>query len=417
MTVPSHLLFAGAAGSDGPPATAEAASPQALATGCTIECVDTEEALDALGPEWRALEATSHNAFPFRTHEWAKAWWKHLGQRRRAVKDSLFVRALRSPDGTLFAVAPLLLTERPGIGPWRVRCLQFIGPDGYVTEVGGILCAPEREREAYGALAAHLQASPGRWDWMIWSGLSPDGSSGPAVEAVAPLEWMARAPNYLLELAPTWEEFRAGLSRNMKEALRKCANAPRRDGLDLRLEIAREPAALAPALEQFFRLHSARAGLIGTVRHKDFFKERGTKAFLIDICAALARRGATRVFSLKQGETTVAARIGFVFGDTLYLYYSGYDPAYRAYSVMTTTVAEAIRAAIGEGLRFVNLSMGNDVSKTRWRPREIRYGEALQVSPDRRARFWFRLYRGARRALHLPAVAHLASRYLWRRFD
>lgn len=389
----------------------------AASTSLAIECIETEDALEALGPEWRALEASSRNGFPFRTHEWAKLWWKHLGQRRRAVKDSLFIRALRGPDGTLFAVAPLLLTERPGFGPVRVRCLQFIGPDGYITEMGGILCAPEREREAYSALAAHLQANRNRWDWIIWSGLQPDGASGRAVAEIAPLEWIGHAPNYLLELSPTWEEFRAGLSRNMKEALRKCANAPRREGLELRFEVTRDAPALAPGLEQFFRLHSARAGLAGTVRHKDFFKERGTKAFLIDLCTAMAQRGALRIFSLKLGDTTVSTRIGFVFGDTLYLYYSGYDPAYRAYSVMTTTVAEAIRAAIGEGLRFVNLSMGNDVSKTRWRPTEVRYGDALQVSPDRRARFWFRLYRGTRRALHLPAVARLASRYLWRRFD
>jgi CelD/BcsL family acetyltransferase involved in cellulose biosynthesis len=386
-------------------------------SGCTIESISTPEELVRLGPEWRALDAASGNGFPFRTYEWTEAWWKHLPQLRRTVSDSLFVRALRDPDGKLFAVAPLLLTERPGIGPLRIRCLQFIGPDGYITEMSGILCAQGREEEAYRELAAHLQANCDRWDWMTWSGLMPEGASGRAVQEVAPLEWLGRAPNYVLDLASSWDEFRAALPRNMKEALRKCYNAPKRAGLAFNLEIAREPAQVKEALEDFFRLHKARAGLDGTVRHKDFFKEPGTRNFLTEACSVLAQRGATRVFSLKLGSTTVAARVGFVLGDSLYLHYSGYDPAFRAYSVMTATVAEAIRSAIGEGLRFVNLSMGNDVSKTRWRPREIGYGEALQISPRGGARFWFRAYRLGYKTLHLPAVERLASRYLWRRYD
>jgi CelD/BcsL family acetyltransferase involved in cellulose biosynthesis len=382
-----------------------------------IESISTPEELARFGPEWRALDAESGNGFPFRTYEWTQAWWKHLPQRRRTVSDSLFVRALRDPDGKLFAVAPLLLTERPGVGPLRVRCLQFIGPDGYITEMSGILCAKGREEEAHCELAAHLQANCDQWDWMIWSGLMPEGASGRAVHEVAPLEWLGRAPNYVLDLATSWDEFRAGLPRNTKEALRKCYNAPKRAGLVFTLEIAREPVEVKEALGEFFRLHTARAGLEGTVRHKDFFKERGARTFLLEACSVLAQRGATRIFSLKLGRATVAARIGFVLGNSLYLYYSGYDPAYRAYSVMTTTVAEAIRSAIGEGLCSVNLSMGNDVSKTRWRPRENRYGEALQISPRASARFWFHVHRQAHNALHLPAVSQLASRYLWRRFD
>ena len=74
----------------------------------------------------------------------------------------------------------------------------------------------------------------------------------------------------------------------------------------------------------------------------------------------------------------VALRLGFVHDDELYLYYSGYDPAWGRYSVMTTVVAEAIKWAIGQGFGRVNLSTGSDVSKTRWRPSHVEYVEGVQ---------------------------------------
>jgi CelD/BcsL family acetyltransferase involved in cellulose biosynthesis len=71
----------------------------------------------------------------------------------------------------------------------------------------------------------------------------------------------------------------------------------------------------------------------------------------------------------------------------LYLYYTGYDPNWRKYSIMTTVVAESIKWAIENRLKAVNLSMGNDVSKTRWGPKEIVFRQGVQVSPN----WWGRL--------------------------
>jgi CelD/BcsL family acetyltransferase involved in cellulose biosynthesis len=67
-----------------------------------------------------------------------------------------------------------------------------------------------------------------------------------------------------------------------------------------------------------------------------------------------------------------------VVADSLYLYYSGFDPQWARYSVMTTTMAEAIKYAIAQGLNTVNLSPTKDISKTRWGPREVIYRSAFQ---------------------------------------
>ena len=391
--------------------------PLATNSSLVVEKIDTLEQLFALQPQWRELELASGNALPFRTSDWVVSWWTHFRESRTAVKDSLFVRVLRTRSGQLVAIAPLMRTERPAVGPFRVRILQFFGPDGYVTELSGPLCLPAFEEQAFHCLLDHLRASASGWDWMLWRGLRVDGPWAHAVAAAGSVEWGEETPGYILPLAATWEEFRAGLPRNIKESLRKCYNSLKRDGHNFSFEIARRPEEMGAALEHFCRLHSARAALAGTVKHKDFFIAPKARRFLFDVCRRFAERGMARVFMLRVGSEVVAARIGFVIGKSLYLYYSGYDPAFGKYSVMTTVVAEALRSAISENLTSVNLSMGKDISKTRWRPNQTLYREALQISPSSRAKFTLSAYRNIRNRLASSPIRWLTARLLWRHLD
>jgi CelD/BcsL family acetyltransferase involved in cellulose biosynthesis len=395
----------------------EPVRPLATSSSLVVENIGTFEGMLALLPQWRELEAASGNPLPFRTSDWAISWWTHFRENRAAVADSLVLLALRARSGQLVAVAPLMRTERPAVGPFRIKVLQFFGPDGYVTELSGPLCLPAFEQQAIDAILDHLRATASTWDWMLWRGLRVDGPWAPAVAAAGPVEWGEEVPGYILPLAGTWEEFRAQLPRNVKESLRKCYNSLKRDGHTFSFEIARKPEEMDPALEHFCRLHSARAGLTDTVKHKDFFTAARARRFLFDVCGRFAKRGMVRVFMLRVGSEIVAARIGFVIGKSLYLYYSGYDPAFRKYSVMTTVVAEALRTAISEKLTSVNLSMGRDLSKTRWRPNETLYREALQISTSSHAKFTLSAYRNIRKGLRSTPIRWLASRLLWRSLD
>ena len=68
-----------------------------------------------------------------------------------------------------------------------------------------------------------------------------------------PLRWGRYQPANVLPLAPTWELFRAGLKRNIKESLRRCYNSLKRDGLAIRLVVADTPDAIHTALEDVLR--------------------------------------------------------------------------------------------------------------------------------------------------------------------
>lgn len=373
----------------------------------SVRCITTSGDLEALLPAWRALELAAGNTLPFLTADWNACWWRHFALVTFGARDALSVRALHAPDGRLVAVAPLMLTSRPGLSPVCVRYLQFLGADMNLTELRGMLCLPGWEARAYGALLRELRQERG-WDWLELSGVRV-GCEGEAVILGAGA-CTRTIPSYVLRLAPSWEELRGRLKPNIKESLRKCYNSLKRDGHAFTFDVARSPGEVRAALGDFLVLHGARAALEGTVVHKNRFVTARSQAFLFDVCTRLAERGAARVFTLRIGGRPVAQRIGFVLGGSLYLYYSGYDPAWGRYSVMTTTVAETLKAAIAEGLQAVNLSTGNDVSKTRWGPEEVLHREFLHLGPAPYAPLLHSAYRTAVRSLRHSALEALVSR-------
>jgi CelD/BcsL family acetyltransferase involved in cellulose biosynthesis len=387
-------------------------------TALTVEKIESLDALLGLEREWRGLESSSRSGLPFHTFDWCLAWWKHLREDKLGIRDVLFVRALRSREGELVAVAPLMITRRPAVGPLCIRHLQFFGADPNITEVRGVLAHPDRQLEAHRVLLAHLRDVSGAWDTLTLSGMPKEGElSDLAKNAYPNLEWTKETPDFVLTLAPTWEEFKGKLPRNIKESLRKCYNSLKRDGHDYSLEVTTTRGEVAAALDRFFFLHQARAELSGTVNHRNVFDASMARRFLTDVCERFADRDALRIFSLKIGDRVAAMRIGFVLGDSLYLYYSGFDPDFAKYSAMTTAVAEAIKYAIEQRFATVNLSTGNDVSKTRWNPAEVVFRQASIVSPSRRGELTHQVYRRARKAAEGAPLWSVAARFLARRSE
>jgi CelD/BcsL family acetyltransferase involved in cellulose biosynthesis len=152
------------------------------------------------------------------------------------------------------------------------------------------------------------------------------------------------------------------------------------------------------------------------VPHPNRFASRISRDFLYEVCERFGKSGALRLFRLEIASQIVAMRIGIAVGDSLYLYYSGYDPAWARYSVMTTTVAEAIKYAIAHGFKTINLSPTKEVSKTRWGPREIQFPSAYQQGARLRSRLARRAYMKARSGAGLQSrlLQHLiAARRNW----
>lgn len=373
-------------------------------------------ALAALADEWAALHAEVRPHLPFTTLRWLTLWWQHFGEQRALIRDEFFVHALRDPYGRLVAVAPLMLTARPGLGPLRSRRLAFFGSDRNMTELRGLLCHPEAEADAVDALLGYLLERKQEWDWFIWSGVRQGSAAHASLTRTEGFDWQHEIPDCIVPLPNSWQEFRRTRSRNIKESLRKCYNSLKRDGLVFRFNVVNSAPDLPGAVERFLTLHTARARAPGLFPHADVFASERAQAFLSALADQPQQAPHLHVFELEIAGRVVASRLGFLLGDELYLYFSGFDPEWGRYSVMTTVVAESIKWAIERRCRLVNLSPGSDVSKTRWGAAIVSYASGVLVSPTRRGRLTFdalhELDQSANGATLLGRMLALARRHV-----
>jgi CelD/BcsL family acetyltransferase involved in cellulose biosynthesis len=391
---------------------AEIIASQALKQ-VTIETVDSVQGVEALAPVYAQLQRLTGNTLPFATHDWHVAWCHRVLNSNSRIHDQPNFFVLRNSDGECVSILPFVVSRRR-VGPIKIAAVNLLGADPNITEIRAPMMVPGYEHLIARAVQSRLAMIDG-WDWVHWTGISD--AFGEALGADCTLLWQPVQPDFVLDLAPTWEQFRSGLKRNIRESLRHCYNSLKRDNHAFEFRVIESGPEVAVGLERFFELHSMRASLTNGVAHPDRFSKQIFRDFLHEACQRFAASGALRLFQLHIGEAIVATRLGLVAGDGIYLYYSGFDPAWSRYSVMTTTVAEAIKYAIGQGFKSLNLSPNKEVSKTRWGPRQIDYKSAYQQGSRLRSRIARQAYVRARSGDGLQAwvLQHLVpARRNWR---
>lgn len=370
----------------------------------SVETVTTVDGVAALRPCYERLQQATGNTLPFALHDWHLAWCRHFLNCNPRIRDEPLFYVVRDSEGACVALLPFIVSRRR-VGPLSIVSIDLLGADPAITEIRAPMIVPGYELLTAHAVQ-HRLAKTGNWDWIHWSGVS--AAFAEALGTDGRLRWLAPLSDFVLDLAPTWQEFRQGLKRNIRESLRHCYNSLKRDGHEYELQVIDSGPELRLSLDKFIELHVMRANLAAAVPHANRFASRISRDFLYDVCERLSQSGTLRLFRLRIASHIVAMRIGFAVGDCLYLYYSGYDPAWARYSVMTTTVAETIKYAISHGFKTVNLSPTKDLSKMRWSPREIEYPCAYQQGARLRSRLARRAYVKAR------SGAGLQSRLLQR---
>lgn len=374
----------------------EALRPQSKVT---LETVSTVGGVEALRPDYERLNRLTDNTLPFALHEWHLTWCRHFLNCDPRVREEPMFFTLRDSTEACVGIVPFIVSRRR-IGPLKIASINLIGADPAITEIRTPLIAPGYESLIARAVRTQLAKVPD-WDWIHWAAVDDDFA---AALTSADLQWQPPLADYVLDMTSTWAQFRQGLKRNIRESLRHCYNSLKREGLTCELKVIQNPAELSRGLDRFLELHIMRANFKSTSEaHPNRFASQMSRRFLYDVCLRLGERGAVRLFQLEVGSEVVAMRIGFAVGDSLYLYYSGFDPAWARYSVMTTTVAEAIKYAISQGFKTVNLSPTKDVAKTRWGPRQIDYASAYEVSGRLRSRLARGAYLRVRSGVGMPS--------------
>jgi CelD/BcsL family acetyltransferase involved in cellulose biosynthesis len=331
-----------------------------------IEVLTSSQQLEALAPEWQALFAETSLRTPSKSPLWQIGWWRHFGARPTLqCRHELRVFVLRDGDNRLIAVAPMMLTQRPGFGPSLFSELQFFGADPYVTQLRGPCCRREDLPAVTKALVAHV-AGCRQADFVQWRGMAP--GFGEDIDPNCVHQPQLDDVDSYLVTRERWEDFHAALPKKTRKHLRKSQNDLKAAGIAYTFRVVTAPEAVPASLARFFEMHAIRASLKDVVQHPNVFKSPVSRAFLENYCEQMAQAGDLRLFEILVNDRIVATRIGFALGDETYYYFSGYEPEYGDYSIMTTLMAEALRWSHDNGVRIVNLSSGVDRSKTRFRP-------------------------------------------------
>jgi CelD/BcsL family acetyltransferase involved in cellulose biosynthesis len=340
--------------------------------------------------EWEQLDEKLSPRTPFTSPLWISLWWKHFQRRNVKFWDLLYLHIVRDAKGQLVAVVPLMKSCFPGVP--LVRVIQFFGNDPALTEIRGVICRPKDQDRVIKALTEYFMRQKNKWDVFRWNGLHRNASEYDFLADGCKFIERGHVPDYTIELPTSWDVLTARVSSNMRKNLRKTYELLKRDGFGFAVNVVECLGDIQAAVDRFLMLHAARSETSDMIYHPRRFAKPRERAFLVEYLNQMAEQGQLRIFELRIDGETVASRLTFLIGMELYVYYSGYDPSWRKYGVMTLLVSEIIKWAIDHDLQRVNLSTGNDQSKLRWRPKEIVYNDFLQISPTLHGRLAFRAF-------------------------
>ncbi len=328
-----------------------------------IEVIDSYEGREDLHREWDALEAHGNVPGVFLTWDWQTIWSRYFG------KDaSLRLVLIRDDSDKLRGVAPLYIfrgelgdneTDRQPSGNGGQRILR-IGGGVDVSDYLDILSAPEDAPAVWHALGGFLRDCADQWDIF-------DLHTIPYNSATRTLasDW-AKAAGYqctervdevcpIIDL-PANGDIEAWLTamgkKNRHELRRKIRRFEEQfpDYKYYTTDCATDDHGLA----DFYALHRASDG------NKQQFMDEQMARFFTDMVAALTDHSWIRLSFLEVEGKRVASYLSFDYNNKIYLYNSGYDPAYREHSVGIVLLAYYIKEAIRTSHTRFDFLRGNE---------------------------------------------------------
>lgn len=315
-----------------------------MTTATTL--VVRDETLDAVDAGWRELLPSLNEPLPFVTPDWQRIWLQHF-------QDGRDLRVMTARDGDrIVGVAPLLVAGDRA---------EFVGHYSICDYMDAVV-APGAEGPFWHATLASLCGADGPKEIEL-RGVLESSPTLAAVTACAEacgwsIEQHDEAISPWVELPASWEDYLGSLSKKDRHEMRRKMRRLDTAGGDVQFTIittAGEGCALLDRLFHLMRISN---------HHKEEFLDRpGMETFFREMTAVMANAGMLRLYSLTFDGEHVAMVLNFDIGGRLYMYNSGYDPAYSHYAVGLMSKALLLRDAIENGRAAVDFMRGDESYK------------------------------------------------------
>jgi CelD/BcsL family acetyltransferase involved in cellulose biosynthesis len=162
----------------------------------------------------------------------------------------------------------------------------------------------------------------------------------------------------VIELPEDWETYLMSLRKKDRHELRrKVRKLEGRDDTRWYLVKTDNPAELEKGMRAFIALHRS-SGL----DKAQFMDDRRAEAFM-EMAARMSASGWLDLAILAVQDGPAAAYLSFNYNGRLYLYNSGYDPKYAAYSAGVALLAYRIHKAILQGVKTFDFLRGDEEYK------------------------------------------------------
>jgi CelD/BcsL family acetyltransferase involved in cellulose biosynthesis len=300
----------------------------------------SEDPRDFARPEWDELAVADPAATFFHRPRYLKLYWEEFGQ------DADLLLAF-AEDGE--AVVGAAAFER------QDGLLRFLGGTE-VTDYMGPVGAPGREGDVATALLAALAA---RDDWREGDllGLAEDSPWLPALAGAAAGCGVVVEPGLdavapFLALAPTWEEYLAGVPSKLRHEIRRKARRLDAEFGGHTVSFA-SPETLTRDLGLFFEMHRESEG------RKGRFMVPGMELFFRRLGELFIPEGEFHLAFLEVDGRRPAGLIAFRHRGAFYLYNSAFDRTMRELSPGMVLVADMIEHAIADGCRSFDMLKGD----------------------------------------------------------
>lgn len=298
---------------------------------------------------WRDLYSRSERATPFQSFDWCYEFW-----RARLLAGEPHILLFRDADRTV-GIVPLC---RLGTGMQMKRLLLMGGDyNDLLSELGS-------ERAVVGALLQHLQANRRSWDMADLRSLRHDSALLAGLpEATGFLAARIDHQNYpVLDLPRTWEEMLSSLSKSMRTDLKQ---SPRKMEKDFSpVELRRTTAeTFEEDMNVLFELHQDRWQSKG---QGGIFAEGHVRDFHRKVAEAFLSHGELMLYTLRLEGNAAGVAYCLAHASEVAYYLGGFDRSLSKYNPQKVALGDAIKGAIGLGLKTMDFLKGEEDYKWRW---------------------------------------------------
>lgn len=366
----------------------------------TVETISDIHEFESLRDEWNSLLRDSRSDSLFLTWEWLFTWWKVLG-----AHFKLNIVRVRS-GSTLLALLPLFRGQANAL-KFQPACLEFLGSGAAGSDYLDFIVKRDIETEVLEhvgqVLLKNKQAVQLSHCLKGSSAVSFLLHSWKVADAQSRRQHIGTCPFIVLS-GHTWDSYLASLgSEHRYNFKRRLKNLQAK--FVMRLEAVQDEEGRKTALENLIRLHNLRRS---SLNGSEAFNTPALCSFHDELSRIALQKTWLRLYTLWLDGRPAASLYGFYYKRIFYFYQSGFDPAFKEFSVGLVIMGLAIRCAIEEGAIEYDFLHGAEPYKFLWTKR-VRHLDRLELyPPGLEGRIW-KIFRESNDGMRVMARKMLSS--------